>query len=226
MNDQTADQSPPASAASPLSPDPSAYIQPPLSIAALDDDPDFRQYLRHLLESEGHQVRLASTSDELFTLCAESLPDIVLLDMKMGRESGEVVLEELRRRWSKLCIIIVTGYPTLENMRQTFKRDVFDYLSKPFSIADLKRTIAQASLAFGLGLRPQDRLRLELGHAIRMARTNRAWTLKDLSEASGVSVSQLSSIERGSHLPSLDSLLEIAAALDQKASSWLVHAGF
>lgn len=226
MNDQPADQSPPLPAASPLTPDSSPYIQPPLSIAALDDDPDFRQYLRHLLESEGHQVRLASSSDELFALCAESLPDIVLLDMKMGRESGEVVLEELRRRWPKLCIIIVTGYPTLENMRQTFKRDVFDYISKPFSIADLKRTIAQASITFGLGLRPQDRLRLELGHAIRMARTNRGWTLKDLSEASGVSVSQLSSIERGSHLPSLDSLLEIAAALDQKASVWLGGAGF
>ena len=48
----------------------------------------------------------------------------------------------------------------------------------------------------------------------------------DLSEASGVSVSQLSSIERGAHLPSLESLLAIASALEKKPSAWLAAAGF
>jgi transcriptional regulator with XRE-family HTH domain len=51
------------------------------------------------------------------------------------------------------------------------------------------------------------------------------WTLKDLSEASGVSVSQLSSIERGAHLPSLESLVAIALALGQKPSAWLGGSG-
>jgi len=146
--------------------------------------------------------------------------------MKMGRDSGEGVLEEIRRRWSKLCVIVVTGYPSLASMRQTFKQDVFDYLAKPFSLEELRRTLAQAATAFGLGQRPQDRLRAELGRHIRVARTEQGWTLKDLSERSGVSVSQLSSIERGSHLPSLDSLTAIADALGRKASAWLAGAGF
>ena len=59
-----------------------------------------------------------------------------------------------------------------------------------------------------------------------MARTQRGWTLKELSEHSTVSVSQLSSIERGAHLPSLESLLAIAGALDQSPSQWLSEAGF
>jgi CheY-like chemotaxis protein/DNA-binding XRE family transcriptional regulator len=199
---------------------------PVLSIVSLDDDPDFRQYIQGLLEAEGHDVRTVATSGELFAACEARMPDVVLLDMKMGRETGDSVLEELRKRWPKLCVIVVTGYPSLDSMRQTFKRDVFDYLAKPFSIAELKRTLAQAAAAYGLGLRPQDRLRQELGRNIRLARTQRGWTLKDLSEASGISVSQLSSIERGSHLPSIESLMEIAGALDQKASAWLQTAGF
>lgn len=203
-------------------------VRPALNILALDDDADFREYIRSVLESEGHHVRTAATPAEFFSLSEQQLPDIALLDMKMGRDSGEHVLEELRRRWAKLCVIVVTGYPSLDSMRQTFKKDgggVFDYIAKPFSLEELRRTLAQAAVAFGLGQRPQDRLRHELGRQIRMARTEREWTLKDLSESCGISVSQLSSVERGSHLPSIESLLAIAGALDRKASRWLEAAG-
>ncbi|MBZ0171428.1 MAG: response regulator, partial [Phycisphaerales bacterium] len=161
-----------------------------------------------------------------YEACESRLPDVVLLDMKMGEADGEDVLAEIRRRWPKLCVVVVTGYPTLDSMRQTFKQDVFDYVAKPFSTEDLTRVLSQASAAFNLGGRPQDRLRNELGRQIRLSRTGRTWTLKDLSEQSGVSVSQLSSIERGAHLPSVESLLTIATALDEKPSAWLGAAGF
>lgn len=198
----------------------------PLSIVSLDDDPDFREYISAVLTAEGHDVRTAATPDEFFAACQERLPDVALIDMKMGRVGGEQVLETIRERWAKMCVIVVTGYPSLDSMRQTFKRDVFDYLAKPFSLEELRRTLTQAAAAFGLGLRPQDKLRNELGRQIRLARTERGWTLKELSEASGISVSQLSSIERGSHLPSVESLLDIAAALERKPSAWFVQAGF
>lgn len=199
---------------------------PPLSIVALDDDADFRQYIAGLLEGQGHDVRVAATPEEFFEQCEARLPDVVLLDIKMGRSSGEEVLEEIRRRWSKLCVIVVTGYPSLDSMRQTFKHQVFDYLAKPFSIDELTRTLAQAVEKLGLGQRPQDKLRAELGRQIRLARTEKGWTLKDLSEACGISVSQLSSIERGSHLPSLESLVAIAGALGRAPSEWFGAAGF
>lgn len=198
----------------------------PLSIVALDDDPDFRDYIRSLLENEGHDVRITASPEEFFRTCEERLPDIVLLDIKMGRHSGEAVLEEIRKRWKSLCVVVVTGYPSLETMRTTFKRDVFDYLAKPFSLEELRKVLAQAATAFDLGGRPQDRLRAELGRRIRLARAENEWTLRELSEKSGVSVSQLSSIERGAHLPSLESLLAIADALGTTPSEWLRAAGF
>ena len=199
---------------------------PPLSIVALDDDPDFREYVRDVLSGEGHDIRVVTTPEELYAANEERLPDVVLLDIKMGRYSGEEVLEEIRKRWAKLCVVVVTGYPSMETMRQTFKQDVYDYLEKPFSLEELRKVLSQAAAAFGLGGRPQDRLRQELGRQIRLARIERSWTLKDLSENSGVSVSQLSSIERGAHLPSVESLLAVATALGAKPSEWLGAAGF
>lgn len=199
---------------------------PVLSIVSMDDDEDFRQYIAGVLRQQGHDVRAVGTAEEFFSACESRLPDAVLLDMKMGRTSGEDVLVELRKRWPRLCVIVVTGYPTLDSMRQTFKQDVFDYLAKPFSVEELGRVLGQAAAALGLGQRPQDRLRVELGRLIRMARTQRSWTLKDLSDACDLSVSQISSIERGAHLPSLESLLAIAAALETPPSTWFEASGF
>jgi len=199
---------------------------PSLSIVALDDDPDFREYIRDVLTTEGHRVRVVATPGELYDANEQELPDVVLLDMKMGASTGDEVLVEIRKRWARLCVVVVTGYPSMDTMRATFKRDVYDYLSKPFSLDELRGVLAQAAQDLGLGGRPQDKLRSELGRQIRLTRTERGWTLKELSERSSVSVSQLSSIERGAHLPSLESLLAISMAMEAKPSEWLGAAGF
>jgi DNA-binding NtrC family response regulator len=202
-----------------------APAMPRLRIVALDDDPDFRQFLSTELDERGHDVRTAATPEELLQLCQAKLPDVVLLDMQMGAYSGEAVLAELRKRWAQLCVIVLTGHPSMDTMRSTFKLDVFDYIAKPFPFAELERSMAQAVKALGLAQRPEDKLRMELGRQLRLARAERGWTLKELGEASDVSISQLSSIERGAHLPSLESLLAIAIALDRKPSAWLATAG-
>lgn len=203
-----------------------ATERPTLRVIALDDDADFREFLGSVLETAGHTPVLAATPDEFFAECEAALPDVVLLDMKMGDADGGDVLRGLRERWPKLCVIVLTGYPSLDSMRQTFKQDIFDYVPKPFETADLLDVLTQAAEAHGLGRSPQDRLRASLGRAIRLSRTGKRWTLKELSEASGVSVSQLSSIERGAHLPSLESLIAVAGALEEQPSDWLGSAGF
>jgi len=201
------------------------WTGPSLAISALDDDADFREYIKTVLDADGHRVDTFATPSECFAAFDDALPDVLLLDMNMGRHSGQEVLAEVRRRWPRLCVIVITGYPSLDTMRQTFRQDVFDYIAKPFSIGDLRRTLQQAVETHSLGQSPQDRLRAELGRQVRLARTAKSWTLKDLSESSGISVSQLSSIERGAHLPSLESLVRIAHALDEKPSRWLIAAG-
>lgn len=206
--------------------EPATTTPPSLSIVALDDDADFREYLTGLLADGGHEVLAVATPAELYKACESQLPEVVLLDINMGKTRGEDVLAELRSRWERLCVIVLTGHPTMDSMRQTFKKQIFDYVTKPFEPAELRRVLAQAAAEYSLGVRPQDKLRAALGRQIRLARSARDWTLKDLNEASGVSVSQLSSIERGAHLPSLESLLAIAQALDALPSEWLAGAEF
>jgi transcriptional regulator with XRE-family HTH domain len=57
-------------------------------------------------------------------------------------------------------------------------------------------------------------------------RAEHDWSLKDLAQASRLSVSQISSIERGANLPSIESLLAIAKAFDRKPSEILASIEF
>jgi DNA-binding response OmpR family regulator len=193
-----------------------------IDVAVLDDDVDFLAYIEDLLSDEGqYSVRTFDAPNKLFAGAEDRLPDIVLLDMKMGDARGDKVLEQLLARWPNLCVIIVTGYPSLEDMRATFKMRVFDYLAKPFSLAQLRATLKNAQETYGLGLPLHDQLRGRLGHRIKMLRTDRDWSLKDLAALTKLSVSQISSIERGAHLPSIESLLAICRAFDKRPSEVL-----
>lgn len=192
-----------------------------IAVAVLDDDVDFRNYIDDFLREEGFSVHTYSHPDDLFGEAEQRVPDIVLLDMKMGEFRGDRVLEQLLSKWPNVCVIIVTGYPSLEDMRATFKMKVFDYLSKPFSLAQLRQTLRNAIEVYGLGRTPHDRLRERLGHKIKMLRVERDWSLKDLASMTKLSVSQISSIERGANTPSMESLLAICKAFDKRPSEIL-----
>jgi DNA-binding NtrC family response regulator len=198
-----------------------------IEVAVLDDDVDFRNYIEDLLRDEaGYAIRTFAHPDELFAAAEARLPDILLLDMKMGAATGDKVVEQLLSQWPELCIIVVTGYPSYEDMRATFKLRVFDYLAKPFSLAQLRQTLQNAIEQFSLGRTAQDRLRDRLGHRIKLLRVERDWSLKELAAATRLSVSQISSIERGANLPSIESLLAICRAFERKPSEILSSIGF
>jgi DNA-binding NtrC family response regulator len=200
------------------SPSPSGLVD----LAILDDDPDFRNYLEDALRDDGlYSIRTFAHADELYSGCEQRLPDIVLLDMKMGDVKGDTVLEQLQSVYPGICVIVITGYPSLEDMRATFKMKVFDYISKPFSLAQLRQTLQNAIEKFGFGRTAQDRLRERLGHRIKMLRVERDWSLKDLAAMTKLSISQISSIERGANLPSIESLLSICRAFDKRPSEVL-----
>jgi CheY-like chemotaxis protein/DNA-binding XRE family transcriptional regulator len=199
---------------------------PRLDLVLLDDDPDFRQYLEDVLRDDGHTVRACATPEEMWEANGERLPEVVLLDMKMGEVTGEQVLDQLRARWPDLCVVIVTGYPDLADVRAAFRLRSFDYLTKPFSLAALREVLARAAHTLGLGRSEPERLRERLGQRLKALRAERGWGLKELGAASGVSVSQLSSIERGVHLPSLEGLISISRAFGKKPSALLADIDF
>ena len=83
--------------------------QPQVEVHVLDDDPDFRNYMEDALKDSTYSIHTLALPDELYSACEQHVPDIVLLDMKMGEFKGEKVLEQLLAMYPNLCVIIITA---------------------------------------------------------------------------------------------------------------------
>lgn len=107
----------------------------------VDDDAVFREELTDLLRDDGHTVAsVASTPKALESLEHEEV-DVVLTDLKMPRQGGLELLREVRRRWPRTFVVVVTGYATVETALDAMKLGAFDYLRKPFRIDQVRETL-------------------------------------------------------------------------------------
>ena len=71
------------------------------SILIVDDDPDFVEITKAILETKQYQVRSAQDPDEGFAKLEEEIPDLLILDVMMGRGAGGFVLARKIRKDSR-----------------------------------------------------------------------------------------------------------------------------
>jgi CheY-like chemotaxis protein len=81
-----------------------------MRVLLVDDDEEFRATLRHLLTQRGRpvQVEEAADGEEALRMVANSLPDVVLMDLTMPHMNGMEATRRLKSRWPRLPVIILT----------------------------------------------------------------------------------------------------------------------
>jgi DNA-binding response OmpR family regulator len=109
-------------------------------ILLVDDDKTLLQFLNEYLQGEGFEVNIASTGSDALRLAYQLHPDLVVLDVMMPGMDGWEVTARLREM-SRLPIILVTGKTTEADKLRGFKLGADDYLTKPFSFAELTARI-------------------------------------------------------------------------------------
>jgi signal transduction histidine kinase len=124
-----------------------------LRVLVVDDEPGMRMAVARVLktytvrldESEeqvvGFAVETAETGEAALDAMAASVPDILLLDMKLPGMSGLDVLREIRERRHETLTVMITAYATLETAIEATKRGAHDFLPKPFTPEDLRVAI-------------------------------------------------------------------------------------
>ena len=81
-------------------------------ILIVDDDPDFVEITKAILETKQYQVRSAQDPDEGFAKLEEEIPDLLILDVMMGRGAGGFVLaRKIRKdsRFDQVPILMLTS---------------------------------------------------------------------------------------------------------------------
>jgi two-component system response regulator MprA len=109
-----------------------------MQILVVDDERAVRESLRRALELEGYEVELAANGEEaLERLEAEPEPDAVILDVLMPVVDGLEVCARLRRRGSRLPVLMLTARAEVESRVEGLDAGADDYLTKPFALEEL-----------------------------------------------------------------------------------------
>ena len=114
------------------------------NILIVDDDPDFGTVVSELVELEGLAASRATNATEALALCQQKQFDVVLLDLKLGADSGLEVLREIGQHWPDLPVIVITAHGSLETAAAAVREKAFDYLGKPFPAAELIGVLRRA----------------------------------------------------------------------------------
>ncbi len=113
------------------------------SILVIDDEIQIRKLLEISLEANDYKVLFAVNGKEGITMAASHQPDLILLDLGLPDEDGQVVLKKLRE-WFQNPIIILSVKSGEEEIVNALDNSANDYLTKPFRTQELLARIRTA----------------------------------------------------------------------------------
>ena len=112
-------------------------------ILIIDDEIQIRKLLEIALDSNGYKTIFAVNAKEGISLAANHQPDLIILDLGLPDEDGQVILKRLRE-WYKKPILILTVKNTEEEIVKALDNGANDYLAKPFRTQELLARIRTA----------------------------------------------------------------------------------
>lgn len=136
------------------------------SILIIEDDEGIRTFLKELLLDNGYNVMIAEDGITGLKIIKKSVPDLVLLDLKLPDMSGESVCQQIRKDFPELRVIILTAKDTQHDIIQGLNLGADDYLTKPF-VADILLARIQARLRRKMG----DDSKLKVGDLVLDTKT-------------------------------------------------------
>ena len=123
------------------------------NIVVIDDDPEMRSMLVDQLEMEGYKVSKYSDGREALAFLNGSKPDselveLVITDLRMPDVDGLSLLRNFKPKHPDVPVIIMTAFATVESAVEGLRKGAFDYLTKPFKLAEMSHAVERA-IMFG-----------------------------------------------------------------------------
>ena len=102
-------------------------------ILVLDDDPVVTLSCKRILGAEGYSISTVEKGEEALNRLSREDFDLLISDVRLPDISGMEVLKEARIIKPKTDVVIITGYPTLEDARESTRLGAQEYIEKPFT---------------------------------------------------------------------------------------------
>src|SRR5712675_1393869 len=127
-----------------------------LNLLVVDDERSIREACREVAQSLGFMAYAADSAEHAYRLLDTQTFDAVLLDLRLPGTSGLEALRRIKERRPEAVVVVVTGYGTVQSAVQAMKNGAYDYVTKPFSLDELKLLLERA--ASHLKLKTENRL--------------------------------------------------------------------
>src|ERR1700687_4219980 len=112
-----------------------------MRILVAEDDAALASFVKKGLESEHYAVDVSTDGEQACAMASELEFDLVVLDLNLPRLDGVTILRFLRTRKPSIPILVLTGRTRVEDRVMCLDLGADDYLSKPFSFAELSARI-------------------------------------------------------------------------------------
>ena len=115
-------------------------------ILVVEDDVDVADMLNAYFRTQGYEVNTANWGEDAIRSCSMTLPDLILLDIRLPDIDGFEVARRLRsnRRTREVPIIFLTEKRSRGDRLQGFELGADDYLTKPFDVQELRLRVRNA----------------------------------------------------------------------------------
>lgn len=114
-----------------------------LKILVVDDEKEICEVTRSFLSKRNYDAFIATNSKETVDIMNAEHPRIILLDMRLGDESGLDVLRAIKEIDNNVMVIMVTALEDEDMARQAKSLGANDYITKPFTSSFLLDLIAK-----------------------------------------------------------------------------------
>ena len=110
-------------------------------ILILDDDVDFAEALKEVLEAKDYSVEAVHQAPHALEIIEQFTPQVILLDIRLGQINGLDLITPLRDKYPGLLFVVMTAYADVETAIQALQTGAYDYLRKPIYPEELHATI-------------------------------------------------------------------------------------
>lgn len=115
-----------------------------LTVLIIDDEERLRELLGRSVERMGFDVNAVATAEEAGAELRRRPYDVVVLDLNLPGKSGLDFMDDLRRHWPQIQVIVLTGFGDVKSAQKAVRHKLADYVTKPFDLGDIERALDRA----------------------------------------------------------------------------------
>ena len=117
---------------------------PPLRLLVVDDDAPLRKACCEIAGGMGFVPLSAGSVQGALEVIEQEAVDMLLLDLKLPGGGGLKLLSEVRTRYPKTAVVVMTAFATVSSAVEAMRIGAGDYLTKPFALEQLTAVLGQA----------------------------------------------------------------------------------